>query len=311
MRKSLRIVIPTLLFMIMCLTILTPAAMAAENPSVDISVTVTLSGTLPETPEDFLIKLSAEEMSNPMPEGSLNGISTVIATGAGTVTFPTITYDRVGMYEYTVWQQVGTNPDAVYDTSVYHLKVYVTNAPGGGLEVTTVLYKNDDTEKSPDIIFENTYANPALVNFRALKSLDGKVPADGLFTFRLTDESGTLLQTKTNAGQDVIFDGILLKEAGTHIFYIREVKGTNPKILYDPAVYKVTVTVMKNSEGNYEAAVFYERDGSPFTGIPVFANQTIPGDLPNTGESQSALPFIGVILVLGGAALTLRRKTVK
>lgn len=309
MRKSLRFIVPTLIFMIMCLTMLAPTALAAENPSVAISATVKLTGTLPAVPENFSVKLSADELSNSMPAGSLNGISTMIVNGAGTVTFPEITFAKVGIYKYTIWQQSGSDPDCQYDTTIYHLTVYVLNADGGGLETTSVIYKEGETEKCPAIVFHNKYADPAEVKLRALKTLDGKTPSNGSFTFLLTDKDGKILQTKTNLGQDVTFDTILLKEAGTHIFYIKEKKGTNSKIIYDAAVYKVTVVVTKNSDGDYKAVISYEKAGKHFTGIPFFGNKTIRTPLPNTGEAQSALPILGVVLLIGGVALSMKRNT--
>lgn len=310
MRKSLRFIVLTLIFMFMSLTILAPAAMAAENPGVEISATVALSGTLPATPESFPIKLSADEVSNPMPEGSLNGVSTMTITGAGTVTFPKITFARVGIYNYTIWQQSGLDPDWIYDTTIYHLTVFVTNAAGGGLEVVTVLHRDGETEKSPAILFNNRHANPAQVKFLALKTLDGATPADGKFTFNLTDDAGSLLQSKTNLGQSVEFDALLLNKAGTHSFFLREQIVNDGKINYDAVVYKATVVVTKNSDGNYSAVFSYERAGSPFTGTPIFANTTITGELPFTGTAQSTLPILGAVLILGGVALALRRKKV-
>ena len=311
MRKSLRKIVPTLLFMIMCLTILTPAAMAAENPNLEISATVSLSGALPDTPEDFSIKLTADEMSNPMPEGSLNGVATVIINGGGTVTFPKITFSKVGMYDYTIWQEPGMYPDATYDEEIYHLTVFVTNAAGGGLEITTVVYKEGEEEKSPSIDFDNKYPNPAFIKFQAAKTLDGKTPLDERFKFYLTSEDGELLQTKTNMGMSVEFDEIKFNEVGTHIFYIREEKGNDILIIYDETVFKVTVTVTKDPDGNYVASAQYEQSDNPVAGIPAFTNKTKLPDLPDAGESQSALPFVGVVLVIGGLALTMRRKTVK
>src|SRR5690554_5276083 len=72
MRKSLHRLTTLLIFMILCLTIGSPAVLAAESPSLELGVTENLSGTLPAVPEDFLIKLAAVEIGNPMPEATLN-----------------------------------------------------------------------------------------------------------------------------------------------------------------------------------------------------------------------------------------------
>ena len=308
MRKALRRIVPTLIFMFMCFTIYSPAALAAVNPSVELSTTVSLTGKLPAVPEDFVIKLSADELSNPMPEGSLNGVLSMIMKGGGTVTFPKATFSKVGIYKYTIWQQSGTNPDCTYDDTIYHLTVFVTNAADGGLEVASVLYRDNDTEKSPAVVFENQYANPAIVRFLALKTMDGEVPETGRFTFLLTELSGTVLQTKTNQAGQVAFDEMSFNQAGVFNFLIKEVIGTHGQIIYDTAVYKAIVTVTKNLNGNYEAAVSYEKAGKPYGGTIIFANKTLTGELPYTGQTQSALPIIGAVLIFTGVVLSFKRK---
>ena len=312
MRKSLHRLTTLLIFMILCLTIGSPAVLAAENPSLELGVTVNLSGILPTVPEDFLIKLEADEIGNPMPEATLNGVYTMAVTGGGTSTFPKLTFSKVGIYQYRIWQQPGLDPNGYYDTTIYHLNVFVTNAEGGGLEITALLNKAGETEKSDEIIFENRYATPAVVKFTAKKLLDDKIPINNQFTFMLTDADGTILQTKRNLADDVIFDEIALRETGTKVYYLREEKGSNPFVLYDPSVYKITVNVSKNSTGDYVATTTTELAGQIYSGIPVFKNKTLEiediRDLPGTGEAQSMLPILGALLLLGGVTMNLKRK---
>ena len=153
MKKIIKIV-PILVFMMMCLTILTPAVMAAENPVLELDASVRLSGAVPETPADFLIKLSADEISNPMPEGSINGVSTKMVKGATLFTLPKITFNSTGTYSYKVTQEAGSDQNYTYDTSVYQLYVYVSGQ-ASNLSITAVAYKNGGNGKSSDIIFNN------------------------------------------------------------------------------------------------------------------------------------------------------------
>jgi len=314
MRKSLKRLTTLLIFMILCLTIGSTAVKAAENPKLELDVTVNLSGILPPEPEDFLIKLEADEVGNPMPEGTLNGVYTMAITGAGTEAFPEMTFSKVGIYNYRIWQQPGLDPNGYYDTTIYHLNVFVTNAPGGGLEITSLLYKDDETDKSPDVIFENRYANPAVVSFTARKLLDERTPTDNQFTFMLTNSEGTVLQTKRNLGDEVSFDEISIRESGTKVYYLSEDKGSDPFIFYDSSVYKITVNVSKDSAGDYIASATTELAGQIYSGIPIFKNRTLeiedvePLPLPRTGEAKSMLPVIGVILLLGGVTLNLKRR---
>ncbi|MBO1265024.1 LPXTG cell wall anchor domain-containing protein [Proteiniclasticum sp. SCR006] len=314
MRKSLKRFTTLLIFMILCLAIGSPAVLAAENPSLELGVTVKLSGTLPTTPEDFLIKLAADEIGNPMPEGALNGVYTMTVTGAGAITFPEMTFSKVGIYKYRIWQQPGSDPNGYYDSTIYHLNVLITNAEDGGLEITSLLYKNEETDKSPDVIFDNHYANPAVVRFTAEKLLDGNIPDDDDFTFMLTDAEGAVLQTKRNLSEDVIFDEIAIRETGTNVYYLREQKGSDPFIQYDPSVYKITVDVSKNQAGDYVATTTIERKGQSYSGIPIFNNETLEFEdiedlpLPSTGEAKTMFPLAGVILILSGTYLSLKPK---
>lgn len=188
------------------------------------------------------------------------------------------------------------------------LNVFVTNTGTGGLGISMALYKEGEDEKSPEIEFNNRYANPAAVRFLARKLLDGEVPTDGRFTFILSDAAGNPLQVKKNQADELVFDEILLRTIGTMTYYIRESVGSNRLITYDPAVFKLTVQVTKNDQGDYQAVTRIEKDNISFTGTPIFNNKTVEGELPNTGEAQTALPIIEAIVLLGGLALSFNRK---
>lgn len=308
MRKSLRKFVLSFIFMMMCLTILSPAALAAENPSIEISATITLSGVSPALSENFPIQLSGDELTDPMPVGSVNGVASLIITGDGTVTFPKTTFTRVGTYKYTIRQQPGADPDCVYDDTIYHLTVFVTNATDGGLEITSVLNREGETQKSPQVLFNNRYASPAFVNLSAVTTLDGKAPQSGSFTFLLTDNFGAVLQTKLNQTGQIVFDELSFNKTGVYIFYIKEQIGNQKQIIFDTTVYKMIVAVTKHLNGYYEAAVSFEKAGTPFNETLIFANKTDTGELPYTGQAQSALPILGAILILGGVGLTFSRK---
>ena len=308
MRMSLRMKLPILIFMIMCLMILTPSAMAVENPSVHLDVTMRLSGTLPDTPEDFTIKLFADELSSPMPEGSLNGVFTMTITGAGSVTLPKIIYTRVGTHDYTIVQEAGNNPDCSYDETLYDLTVFVTNSEVGGLETTVVLHKTGEVKKPTSVVFNNNYAGPSLIKLQALKTLNDEVPKDDRFSFMLTDHSGQVLQTKTNKAGKVLFDEFSIKEVGSKTFYIKEKLGNETSVIYDTSEYKVIVVTTKDESGNYQSTISYEKSDKTFEGTPIFKNKTKEVPLPSTGEARSSMPLIGGVFLLGGMVLTFTRK---
>lgn len=156
--KRLMSTVLGILMAVMCMMGMTLPAFAAENPGISIPVTVSLSGTLPKPAEDFTIKLRADNASYPMPEGAVGDIYTMTITGEDTKNLPTISYSRVGVYTYTVYQVAGSNKKCTYDDTVYTLTVYITNAEdGSGLEATAVLYPDSEGDKLPGAEFKNVY----------------------------------------------------------------------------------------------------------------------------------------------------------
>ncbi len=159
MRRWMSIILSAMLA-VMCMVTMTVPAFAAEDPSVSIPVTITLSGTKPNPAENYTIKLAADDPSYPMPEGAKNGVYTMTITGAATKNLPTITYDQVGIYTYKISQVAGSNKKCTYDKSVYTLTVYITNAEGGdGLEVNAVVRLLKDGEEGKDKLGEATFKN--------------------------------------------------------------------------------------------------------------------------------------------------------
>ena len=125
--------------------------------SVSIPVTIALSGSAPGSPERYAVRLTAEDAANPMPAGSRDGVYTLKILGAGSKNFPDISYDRVGVYRYTISQAAGTGKQCAYDGRVYTLTVRVGNAPWGGLEASAVLCQEPDGKKTDRAFFENRY----------------------------------------------------------------------------------------------------------------------------------------------------------
>ena len=155
MKLNVRGCLMMLLMLALCLTMSVSAL--AEQPSVTVGVTVKLEGSpLPE--EVFAIQLKSRDAANPMPKGAVDGVSETAVTGAGSVSLPEITFQRVGVYEYTISQVAGKAADCAYDSSVYHLTVYVVNSESGnGLEATAVLYRNGEGDKLGAAEFVNVY----------------------------------------------------------------------------------------------------------------------------------------------------------
>lgn len=158
MMKKIKSTMRILIMTAICSVTAVLPALAEKTPAVAVPVQISLSGTLPDPAEDFVVELKADNAANPMPENAQNGICSVTITGAGSETFPALTYDKPGIYSYTIYQAAGTNAKCTYDDTVYALTVYVTNAEdGSGLETAAVLYPDIRGSKQSGAEFENVY----------------------------------------------------------------------------------------------------------------------------------------------------------
>lgn len=156
MKRSLRNVV----MIVLALCLLVCPAMAELVPEETMPVAVlkagiTLEGTLPKTADEFEIVLESEG-DCPMPDEN-----TIAITGEGKGAFE-ITFDHVGVYNYTIKQvQKDYENMKSLDTSVYHVTVYCTNVDpqnvDGRLEVSVVMYRNNESEKDDEAIFHNVY----------------------------------------------------------------------------------------------------------------------------------------------------------
>ena len=160
MKKILKGAVSILLMAALSIPMFSMAAMGAEAtevPVVQVPVTLELTGYKLSTPEELNVVLTAEDKRNPMPEGSTDGVYNLKVAAAGQYTLGPIAFPNLGIYQYTIRQTAGTNAKGQYDSNLYRMIIYVTNAQTGGRETTVVVYKNQDTAKSENIVFTNNY----------------------------------------------------------------------------------------------------------------------------------------------------------
>ena len=158
MKRNIKWMKGIVLGLILAVTMSAMPVEAAEIPASLPEVEVVLGGAVPGTAEEYTIKLQAEDAAYPMPEGTKDGIYTMTIKGAGKKTLPQITFEKLGIYKYKIWQEAGKNSKCTYDNSVYHMTISVTNNKTyDGYSVVVALYKEGVTEKQEDIIFKNVY----------------------------------------------------------------------------------------------------------------------------------------------------------
>ena len=111
MKKNIKNMAITLLILVMYLMMITSPVLAVELPITKIKFSVSLEGTLPTKEEKFTVNLKANNINNPMPEGTVNETYSMTVEGEDIAYFPEITFSRVGVYNYTIWQEKGNNVD--------------------------------------------------------------------------------------------------------------------------------------------------------------------------------------------------------
>lgn len=163
---KLRRVILALTLAALCLSCLGLGVLAAQTSvTVPLDVTIDLSGNVPSKDETYTVVLEAKDSGYPMPQGKTGGTYRMNITGENTAAFPDFHFDKVGIFEYTVYQVKGSNRSCDYDERVYDLVITVTNAENGGLEYTVALrlYDSDgevEEKKLDQIVFQNYYHYP-------------------------------------------------------------------------------------------------------------------------------------------------------
>lgn len=157
-RKYLKLIM-TLLIFTMCLTVLAPAAFAQDTISIQIPVSITLSGLPISEDREVNIILEADSPEYPMPLGSQNGIYRLVIREAGDYSLPEIEFSSIGIYTYSIYQEINdAEVEDVLDDKVYNLVVYITNKPdGSGLESMVMLYLLGQPEKQEQVVLDNVY----------------------------------------------------------------------------------------------------------------------------------------------------------
>lgn len=110
----------------------------------------------PASPAKFEFVLKAEDIANPMPEGSSNGVKKITVTGSGSAKFGQWMYTAAGTYKYTVSETDTGISGYTYDKTLYTVTDVVKD-DGGSLVMTRKIVKSDGGE-TDSFTFTNTYS---------------------------------------------------------------------------------------------------------------------------------------------------------
>ena len=211
-------------------------------------------------------------------------VGTAKNTADGSISFPEIEYTEAGTYTYTMSEKAGNEPGVTYDKTSHTVTVDVADNGQGQLEATV-------TSEKP--VFTNTYAaKPGKAIIEAKKVLNGKALEADKYEFELKEGDTVVGTAKNKADGSVVFPAIEYTAAGPHTYTIIEKAGNEPGVTYDTASHTVTVDVVDNGQGQFEATVPADK--------PVFTNTyTKPAPAADTITIEATKTLVGKELEAG------------
>ena len=201
-----------------------------------------------------------------VPRDAQSDKATDVREGAGTLEFDKLTFDRAGVYTYTVTEQDGNLGGVTYDRTVHTVTVTVTEDAKTHRLVAAVSY-SDGEGGEEGILFRNTYRpGNVMVELTARKRLTGRGLTADEFEFELVDKTGKVIDTERNDKDgDIRFkpltygrDNNGIDDCGEHRYVIRERNTGEKNVTYDRTEHHVTVTVGDDLQGNLTAKVEYD-----------------------------------------------------
>lgn len=209
-----------------------------------------------------------------------------VREGEGTLEFDKLTFDRAGVYTYTVTEQDGNLGGVTYDRTVHTVTVTVTEDAKTHRLVAAVSYSNGEGGEE-GILFRNTYQpGNVMVELAARKNLTGRGLKADEFEFELVDKDGKVIDSARNDKDgDIRFkpltygrDNNGIDDCGEHRYVIRERNTGEKNVTYDRTEHHVTVTVGDDLQGNLTAKVEYD----PTDGKTDKTKGDAVGDKPST-----------------------------
>ncbi|WP_455467358.1 Spy0128 family protein, partial [Streptococcus salivarius] len=196
---------------------------------------------------EFTFKLKEVQPNKSLPAHE----ETVTNNADGKATFSKLTFNKTGVYTYTITEIPGSDANVDYDAMTVTMTVTVTENAQGELQAK-VKYSAEGGFKSSadDKVFNNYVVAPVKTKFDFSKALAGRELKAGEFSFVLKDSTGKVLQTKTNTKEGVVaFDDLTFDntQVGTHKYTVEEVIPENKEagMTYDTMKAEVTITVTK------------------------------------------------------------------
>lgn len=241
-----------------------------------------------------------------VPRDAQSDKETNVREGEGTFEFDKLTFDRAGVYTYTVTEQDGNLGGVTYDRTVHTVTVTVTEDAKTHRLVAAVSYSNGEGGEE-GILFRNTYRpGNVVVELAARKNLTGRGLKADEFEFELVDKDGKVIDTERNDKDgDIRFkpltygrDNNGIDDCGEHRYVIRERNTGEKNVTYDRTEHHVTVTVGDDLQGNLTAKVEYDpTDGKTKDSSAMLATPTDKTKGDAVGDGPSTTP--GMVTTTG------------
>ena len=201
----------------------------------------------------------------------------------GQVKFKAIKFSKAGTFKYQIKEVDEKEPGYVYDNKTINAEVTVTDVFGE--KFASVKYDNK--------VFVNSYsAKPTTATIEAIKVLKGRALEADKYEFELKEGDTVVGTAKNKADGSVVFPAIEYTAAGPHTYTIIEKAGNEPGVTYDTASHTVTVDVVDNGQGQFEATVPADK--------PVFTNTyTKPAPAADTITIEATKTLVGKELEAG------------
>lgn len=241
-----------------------------------------------------------------VPRDAQSDKATNVREGEGTLEFDKLTFDRAGVYTYTVTEQDGNLGGVTYDRTVHTVTVTVTEDAKTHRLVAAVSHSNGEGGEE-GILFRNTYRpGNVVVELAARKHLAGRGLKADEFEFELVDKDGKVIDTERNDKDgDIRFkpltysrDNNGIDDCGEHRYVIRERNTGEKNVTYDRTEHHVTVTVGDDLQGNLTAKVEYDpTDGKTKDSSAMLATPTDKTKGDAVGDGPSTTP--GMVTTTG------------
>lgn len=297
-----------------------------EGTDIPVEGTKTLTGRNMKTGESFEFAIVAADDATTtaiadkvitMPTNTTESVSGGTSGEAVAFEFDQITFTKPGVYTFNISEVIPERKagGVTYDEHVCTVTVTVTD--NNGALAAAVAYSN-----GTDFVntYKATFDKSTAISLSGAKNMTGRSIEEGEFYFEVTLDNGAratyVPATSDDTADDKgvyegaiqFLDTLTYTEAGTYVYYIREVIPTPGRggMTYDTAKYRVTVVVTDDLEGTLSAEITEiakSTDGVNYTNIGANDEITFTNTYTTTAKEVELLEITKIIRGMRGTVL--------